>query len=103
MSSTLDRPPTDPSTIQMSRRAAADAPGSRIGVAIAAHMFDRPIARIRVPSAAAAAERPTAGHAAGPAWPAFRGATHPKHPRYLSFGDRDHLLRYVRARAEIGS
>ncbi|HET9519506.1 MAG TPA: hypothetical protein VFO73_00505 [Candidatus Limnocylindrales bacterium] len=64
---------------------------------------DQPIWAARVPSAAPAAGRPAAGHAAGPAWPAFRGAVHPKHPRYLSFGDRDHLLRYIRARAEISS
>jgi hypothetical protein len=89
--------------MQTSRDTTAETPRTWIGVAIAAHMFDRPVARIRVPSAALAEEHPAAGHAAGPAWPAFRGAARPKHPRYLSFADRDHLLRYVRARAEIGS
>ena len=89
--------------MQTSRPTATEAPGTWIGVAIAAHMFDRPIPRISVPSGAPAAEQPAPGHAAGPAWPAFRGAARPKHPRYLSFGDRDHLLRYVRARAAIGS
>jgi hypothetical protein len=70
-------------------------------VAIAAHRFEHPVAPISGPPDAAPVETLPAGTANGPAWPAFRAIARPRHARYLSFADREHLLRYARARADI--
>ena len=74
-----------------------------MGVAIAAHRFEHPAAPISAPLSAPAVDALPAGHANVPAWPAFRAASRPRHARYLSFADREHLLRYARARADIPS
>lgn len=102
MSTTLDRPSIAQPRMQTPPSATLP-PETWMGVAIAAHMFERPVAPISAPPIALNIDRHPASHSPGPAWPAFRAAARPKHARYLSFGDRDHLLRYVQARAEIGS
>jgi hypothetical protein len=102
MRTTIDRPaiaqPRTPSP-----RHETPASETWMGMAIAAHMFERPATPISAPPIASHVDQRPTGHAAGPAWPAFRAAPRPKHARYLSFADREHLLRYAQARAEMGS
>ena len=74
-----------------------------MGVAIAAHRFEHAAAPIIAPLSAPVVDTLPTGPANTPAWPAFRPAARPKHARYLSFADREHLLRYARARADIPS
>lgn len=102
MSTTLDRPPIAQPRTQTAQYATQE-PKAWMGMAIAAHMFERRVAPINPRPIAVPVHRHPAGRSPRPTWPAFRPAARPKHARYLSFADRDHLIRYIRARAEISS
>jgi hypothetical protein len=49
-----------------------------------------------------AAVKPRAGRAARhPAWPPFTGPTEHRVPAYIAFADREHLVNYLRRRAQV--
>jgi hypothetical protein len=60
-----------------------------------------PSATLPLTPAALSARHRTGRPIRHPAWPPFTGPTERRAPAYIAFSDRDHLVRYLRQRAEF--